>query len=365
MGKEEEDTPPTIILEGIGWKRRSGFGKYSGSAWERRRFALTSTQLTYYSATEESKSATARGVLSILPERATITATYPGDSSQPTPYAVDIKVTDGITKSENFKWKLCFDDRETQLIWLVALTDIVADASVKEYNANVLAAENSVFKEHEGFHRLYEEGDGRLLDLVHQSLMSSGSMRRKSSASLKSSGNSAKSQRGIEVVQHSTKVDIRTDSLMSAMTADSAKSSTSTSPVSVSPPNDEKKDEEGDKGDQTKAMPMEKLYKALAVVVVSIVYERYAKSSSSLLWQLANVIILYICFGDSIMQKSGDTEEGKKATTKQAKKTISFDPDSTKIDTSKSMNKSSMTKSMIGAELSNEGRGSTSILYAF
>ena len=346
MGKEEEEAPP-IILEGIGWKRRSGFGKYSGSAWERRRFCLTSTQLTYYSATEESKSATARGVLSILPERATITATYPGDSSQPTPYAVDIKVTDGITKSENFKWKLCFDDRETQLIWLVALTDIVADASVKEYNANVLAAENSMFKEHEGFHRLYEEGDGRLLDLVHESLMSSGSMRRKLSSSLKSSGDSAKSQRGIEVVQQSTKVDIRTDSLMSAMTADSAKSSTSTSPVSVSPPNDEKKDEEGDK---TKILPMEKLYQALAVVVVSIVYEKYAKSSSSLLWQLANVIILYICFGDSIKQKSGDTKEGKD-TTKQVKKTISFDPNSTKNDTSKSINKSSMTKSMVGAEL--------------
>ena len=27
------------------------------------------------------------------------------------------------------KWKICFDDRETQLLWLVALTDMVINAS--------------------------------------------------------------------------------------------------------------------------------------------------------------------------------------------------------------------------------------------
>ena len=91
MGEEES------LLEGIGWKRRSGFGKYANTSWERRRFALTPSKLSYYTATDDdgrppSKSAVPRGILAILPERATITATYPGDSSQPTPYAVDSKL---------------------------------------------------------------------------------------------------------------------------------------------------------------------------------------------------------------------------------------------------------------------------------
>lgn len=167
---------PAVILEGVGWKRRSGWAKYSesvgyGSAWERRRFTLTSrpARLSYYAAPDDdgddgvtrrggdngaavtstnsndrdaagAESTRPRGVLDILPERATVTATYPADASQPTPYAVSIRTSES---SNADKWKFCFDDRETQLVWLVALTDIVAEASVAEYNVRVLNAEAS------------------------------------------------------------------------------------------------------------------------------------------------------------------------------------------------------------------------------
>ena len=83
MTKTDNENPP-IILEGVGWKRRSGFGKYSetvgvGSSWERRRFALTAKppRLMYYSESESSKSLLEefpRGTLKIIAERATITA---------------------------------------------------------------------------------------------------------------------------------------------------------------------------------------------------------------------------------------------------------------------------------------------------
>ena len=119
MGRHDD---PPILLEGAGWKRRSGFGRYSdtvgGTSWERRRFALTPTQLRYYAASEvdSTKSLaelTPRGTLDVLPERATTTATYPGDTSQPAPYALTVKVADATGLSDTIKWKLCFDDRET------------------------------------------------------------------------------------------------------------------------------------------------------------------------------------------------------------------------------------------------------------
>ena len=224
--------------------------------------------------------------------------------------SIIVKTTDGISKSEVTKWKLCFDDRETQLIWLVALTDIVADASVKEYNANVLAAEQYKH-EHGGFHRLYEEGDGRLLDLVHNSLLSSGSSgnaaKIKRMSSLTTNKSTRSSQRGgIEVVQHSTRVDIMDEDCSATCTT----TSTATSPVSSGPntPKLFNDDSEGGEGNQ---LTVEKLYQALSVVVVSILYERYAEKSSSFLWQVVNAVILYICFGDTIKSKSTDEKEGR------------------------------------------------------
>ena len=348
--EQGETSPSPIILEGTGWKRRSGFGKFSVSSWERRRLVLTPSKLDYYSADEESKSAKARGTLAILPEKATITATYPGDSSQPTPYAVDVKTIDGVTKLETFKWKLCFDDRETQLIWLVALTDIVATASVKEYNANVLAAEQHKM-EHGGFHRLYEEGDGRLLDLVHKSLMTGSRPSKKLKSSLK---DSTSRRGGIELVQHSTRVDISDETELTSSTSARSSSSTS-SPVSAS--HDANLfNNKGKQEGKADAIPVDKLYQALAVVVVSILFERSCvEESSSHLWQLVNVIILYICFGDLIYAKKagGDKKEGVKEDTNNRSsgtKQVKIAPTVTGAPSLTSVNMS-MTKSMVGAEL--------------
>lgn len=294
MGDGEKKKQP-IILEGMAWKRRSGFGKYSntvgvGSSWERRRFALTPSQLSYYT-DESSKSITKekpRGTLCILSERATITATYPGNSGQPAPYTIVIRTTDAISGSEGTKWKLCFDDRETQLIWLVALTDIVAEASVKEYNATVLTHEMD--KSHHnsgGFHRLYEEGDVRLLDLVHGALLTGGAMkdkRKNKSLLLKKKDE----QEGIEVVRRAKDVHIMDDNA-TFTSGEFTASTVTTSPVGTKVFfNDESRD--------NKQLPMEKLYQALLVVLLSLVYEKCAETSSSLLWQLVNVIILCICF---------------------------------------------------------------------
>eukprot|EP00581_Thalassiosira_minuscula_P002022 CAMPEP_0183736590 /NCGR_PEP_ID=MMETSP0737-20130205/49644_1 /TAXON_ID=385413 /ORGANISM="Thalassiosira miniscula, Strain CCMP1093" /LENGTH=599 /DNA_ID=CAMNT_0025970633 /DNA_START=158 /DNA_END=1957 /DNA_ORIENTATION=- len=310
MGKDAEtnEEASPIILEGVGWKRRSGFGKYSdsigGSSWERRRFTLTAqpAKLSYYQASESSNNSildeTPRGSLHILPERATITATYPAEQSQPTPYALTLKTNDGADK-----WKFCFDDRETQLIWLVALTDIVAEASVKEYNDRVLTAEVDKSTQSGGFHRLYEEGNGKLLDLVHTALLSGGALGR------------TKSQRraeneAIEVVRRSG-VGVGAagadagDSIriMSTASNDSTLASSAKTVSPMSSPVATQAREDGNaaffnQGEQQKEenIPSERLYQALAVVGASIVLERVSEMKSSLFWQFVNVVILFICF---------------------------------------------------------------------
>ncbi|KAL7528232.1 hypothetical protein ACHAXR_004158 [Thalassiosira sp. AJA248-18] len=296
---EDEDAP--VILEGVGWKRRSGFGKFSesvlgGSSWERRRFALTSSKLNYYAVSESSKTLLEefpRGTLDILYERATITATYPSENtSQPTPYALKITVPDGkLSNSESTKWKLCFDDRETQLIWLVALTGIVAEASVKEWNTKILAAEADK-SHHKGFHRLYEESDGRMLDLVHTALLMGG------------------------YKPGETQKEINAEDLGGGATDDtqlmspsrSRMSTITTPPVSASSAADQKENNQ---------LPVEKLYQAVAVLVVSLVYEGCAETSSSLLWQIVNVIILCICFSPTMKlgsKSAGANESDTKQT---------------------------------------------------
>ncbi|KAL9190962.1 hypothetical protein ACHAXT_000668 [Thalassiosira profunda] len=320
MGRHDD---PPILLEGAGWKRRSGFGRYSdtvgGTSWERRRFALTPTQLRYYAACEvdSTKSLaelTPRGTLDILPERATITATYPGDTSQPAPYALTVKVADAAGLSDTIKWKLCFDDRETQLIWLVALTDIVADASVKEYNANVLSSEAHKVQ-HGGFHRLYEEGDGRLLDVVHAALLSGGEGRRGKGAR----EGSAKQMEGI-------------------LSAPSRDSSVTISPVSAAPGGAAFFDGADRK---EKELPMDKLYQAVGVVLLSFAYERWSGADFISLWQLFNIAILYICFWPKAEEKTGRDRQQKSPTKKMVVK-----------DEQESLSPlQPVTRSAIGAEL--------------
>jgi Protein ENHANCED DISEASE RESISTANCE 2, C-terminal len=157
-------------LTGVAWKRRGGMGKYSASAWERRRIELVGTKLMYYlmdehdldGAADDSShptpppfdaslptegstrgtrsfsadSVTAkepRGFLDIAKEKATVNAAF-GHSGAPTPFALSIKVR-GETK-----WKLCFERHSIEMEWLVAISDIVVQSSVDAYNNSLLEA---------------------------------------------------------------------------------------------------------------------------------------------------------------------------------------------------------------------------------
>ncbi len=56
-GNEENESlyEQEASMSGVLWKRRSGFGKHSANAWERRRVELRGTKLIYYSTLEETK----------------------------------------------------------------------------------------------------------------------------------------------------------------------------------------------------------------------------------------------------------------------------------------------------------------------
>eukprot|EP00574_Skeletonema_japonicum_P001282 CAMPEP_0201741172 /NCGR_PEP_ID=MMETSP0593-20130828/46676_1 /ASSEMBLY_ACC=CAM_ASM_000672 /TAXON_ID=267983 /ORGANISM="Skeletonema japonicum, Strain CCMP2506" /LENGTH=998 /DNA_ID=CAMNT_0048235501 /DNA_START=193 /DNA_END=3189 /DNA_ORIENTATION=+ len=59
IGAEEDDSSEqqqeAARISGVLWKRRSGFGKHSVNAWEKRRVELRGTKLVYYSTLEEEK----------------------------------------------------------------------------------------------------------------------------------------------------------------------------------------------------------------------------------------------------------------------------------------------------------------------
>ena len=171
-----------IRLSTLAWKRRGGMGKYSTLAWELRRIELAGTRIIYYrndadedadvtsrsgaglesqppstedlspeavvlsrrsnwleqaAATWVTQNGTdptsPRGYIDLAKEKATVNAAF-GHSGAPSPFALSIKVR-GETK-----WKLCFDHHKTQMEWLVAITDVVVQASVDSYNASLLAA---------------------------------------------------------------------------------------------------------------------------------------------------------------------------------------------------------------------------------
>jgi hypothetical protein len=173
-----------VRLSGLVWKRRGGVGKYmtaSGGAWELRKMELRGTSLVYYSnqqgdtlASEElqkekedtqqtpskstsswleqAKAATSKGFLKTHPvddpnqprgyldlaeEKAMVHISF-GHSGAPSPFCISIAV--GIT--QDTKWKLSFDHYKEQTKWLAALSDVVVQCSVDDYNVQLLQAAN-------------------------------------------------------------------------------------------------------------------------------------------------------------------------------------------------------------------------------
>eukprot|EP00980_Cylindrotheca_fusiformis_P000352 scaffold91_cov127-Cylindrotheca_fusiformis.AAC.12 len=148
----KKDEPP--LLSGILWKRRGGLGAKLGSwekAWERRYVELRGNVLLYYetageetnktlTGTERSVSSSPkdpRGYLDLAEEKAATQATY-GHSGAPSPFCISIKV--GL--AQETKWKLCFDHHQTQMKWLVAISDATIRCSVDDYNQALLKAAN-------------------------------------------------------------------------------------------------------------------------------------------------------------------------------------------------------------------------------
>lgn len=186
-----------IKITDIVWKRRSGFGKFSTDAWERRRFILQGNVLSYYRAkgnsiepmedeTElldegrrnihapgtdttkpagnSSKASTKQrmfdymeqvaysaGLAPALPEN----KTEEDKKSSARGYMDLIKENavicatlghsgapspfclsikvEGVTK-----WKLCFSSHRSQLQWMAAISDVIVQASVDIYNVKLL-----------------------------------------------------------------------------------------------------------------------------------------------------------------------------------------------------------------------------------
>lgn len=174
-----------IRITGIIWKRRSGLGKYSTtSAWERRRVVLKGSTLYYYRTNADKKDDETdegvedefardvaadeplpakskswfdtmagtkntkkdpRGYLDLVKEHASVGASS-GHTGAPTPFSLSIKI---MTQT---RWKFCFDTHGELMQWLSAMTDVIVQGSVDDYNAAILAANDPSRIVETGFH---------------------------------------------------------------------------------------------------------------------------------------------------------------------------------------------------------------------
>ena len=343
-----------IILTTTVWKRRSGFAQFSdaitgSNSWEKRRLTLhrgtnkTATRLCYYAIDGKSP----RGTVYIKSERATIWANHhPSDGSQPTPYSISV-LPDGGTK-----WKFCFDNRNVQFAWLLVLNDVVVEDCIKQYNSKILLKEASNW-DHGGFHRLYEEGTPGLFESVKDMLLGNkadiaGLVSEKSEPSRQNSAESIEVL-GIKKGHESAKlVNEAVDEGLNSVNEASANNMTKSDVVVKS------------------GIPAEKLYQALLVVNLSVIYVyATAKSESSIAvpwWQLLiamNAIIYYVCFNpkheSSHVQKTetsvkcvADLEE-ESSRSLQTNGTRSFE-DVDEGEPSSSLTKSTVGRALLAAE---------------
>ena len=210
------------------------------------------------------------------------------------------------------------------MAWLIAITDLVADESVKEYNAKVLAAEKGAW-EHGGFHRLYEEGDVKLFNVVRDALMASGA-----GSENGSNHDRAKSNDNTPIEQEG--------SLFEAI----AKLPDEPNPIS------------SNNKFSGNSLTVEKLYQALAGINLSILYLTVTQESTSFLviswWQvliLVNAFMAYIFFSSSD-EKPTAQKPGKLI---EKKKVVSFSDETSSKSLGSEKSTGSPTRSMVGAQL--------------
>ena len=351
----------TVRLQGVVWKKRTGFGQLSetvgvGKSWEFRHLVLhgrdgdsTSSKLCYYAVNDSQQSENdnneqqqqqgPRGIIDLIYERPTISASHLYDTTQPTPYSIDVKTMDALTSTETTKWKFCFEDRQTQMAWLVALNDAVVDVSVREYNARTLCVAAD-FKGGGGW-RLYPEEDGIFESMKDSFLMNTGkevatsNTARSNSVPLSISmkGNAGKELQARQPPPSSNsnatteeKKSKNTTSTSTGFVDDSSSrrsSTTSQSPKSLEPASSEEcmappTLSRANNGEGLYIATV-RVYYALAVMSISIIYTHMSASSYIVsekpLWQIllvANICIYYLILIATPLSSTKDVKDKEK-----------------------------------------------------
>ncbi|KAL7477159.1 hypothetical protein ACHAW6_002971 [Cyclotella cf. meneghiniana] len=182
------------------------------------------------------------------------------------------------------------------MAWLVALTDVIVEESVREYNAKILGKEASNW-DHGGFHRLYEEGTPGLFESVRGSLLGSkaeivGLVLEDSQRDVRTSIRNSSTTEGIEVVgvqRERQSPKLSTKESCAPLTKVFTESATQTPEAAT-----------GDKMEFI--ISSEKMFQALSIVNLSVTYVYFTGQSTSFIavpwWQLLlvmNAIIYYVC----------------------------------------------------------------------
>ena len=202
-------------------------------------------------------------MLNVLSEKATVMSTY-SDTSHPTPYCLSIRTIDSLSQTETTKWKLCFEDRATLCLWLVALTDVVNEASCKDYNTKILSEEINKLN-HEGFHRLFEERSELLFDSIHNSLVKT--QQRDESSEIHGADENPSLACDLEIDASVAPEDGHSDT--------------------------DKPDPMNGEG-KVNGVEMDKVVQAFTVLALAYAYERLVESSSVLLWKTVCCMLMYI-----------------------------------------------------------------------
>ena len=303
FSSDEVDLDHDALITSIVWKRRSGFAQFSdtiigaGTSWEKRRITLhhdpttkkKQARVCYYAVDGDTK--TPRGTVYLKSERAVVWANHhPSDGTQPTPYSISV-LPDGGTK-----WKFCFADRKTQMAWLVALTDIIVEESVREYNARILLKEASNW-DHGGFHRLYEEGTQGLFESMRGTFEVVGTVTEKSK---RTKIIKTPSKDSFEVVKAKSEKPLIVDTNSPSKSV--ADSGTQTTKKKISSLEDEI---------LGLGISSERIFQAFLIVNLSVIYVYMTAQSTSFIavpwWQLLmvmNAVIYYVC-----MTPKGDNEK--------------------------------------------------------
>mmetsp|Transcript_25439 Transcript_25439/g.31288 ORF Transcript_25439/g.31288 Transcript_25439/m.31288 type:complete len:890 (+) Transcript_25439:116-2785(+) len=158
-----------IVLSAICWKRRGGLGKHSTNAWEKRKIVLQGTKVIYFSDDSNDKdpeskceelqdktshlkkssawlweqaaekaladiravtigeidSKEPRGVLDVLRDDGNVWCSR-GHGGAPTPFCLSIR-------NSETKWKICFKTHHEQMEWMVKLSNLMVQHSIKKH----------------------------------------------------------------------------------------------------------------------------------------------------------------------------------------------------------------------------------------